>query len=47
MRDPLDYAAEQAAGRLYLGDPMTETDWDALKQKATSELQVFDNTQRF
>ena len=46
-RDPLDYAAEQAAGRLYLGEPMDAYDWDALKAKATNELHIFDNTTRF
>ena len=46
-RDPLDHAAEIAACRLYLGQTMYETDWDALKQKATNELQVFSNTHDF
>lgn len=46
-RDPLDVAAENAARRLCMGEPLDAAAWDALKQKALSELQEFDNTQRF
>lgn len=46
-RDPLDYAAENAARRYVCGEAMEAVDWDALKQKATGELYEFDNNQRF
>ena len=46
-RDPLDYAAENAAMRLTQHQPLDAYDLDALKQWASNELREIDLTERF